>query len=343
MSKRVQIKSVMFSLVALLVSILLMIVFTEILLRSLGRNPWRFRDFSKESLILEPDPVLGWKNKPGIYTKWHVDNVKVTIWPDGSRATQPQRQKKDKQIVIVGGSFTFGWAISDNQTFAWKLQQEFPSIEFLNYGTGGYGTYQSLLILEKVFAGQSTPPAMVLYAFCDFHEGRNVATSQWLINLRKSSKRGHVYLPYCTLDRNKKLVRHLPEAYPFWPLEKSLFTVNFLHEHYMTLKTRRRIKQKSEVTKKLLLEMNNLCKKNKSQLVVLLIQCNEDSKSKYKKFLLENNMDYIVCTDFDISSSEAMVHNDGHPSETVNSFWMSRIEDFIRTEVYPSERANNAL
>ena len=38
---------------------------------------------------------------------------------------------------------TQGWAIDDNETYPWKLQKRYPSLNVLNYGTGGYGSYQS--------------------------------------------------------------------------------------------------------------------------------------------------------------------------------------------------------
>lgn len=157
-------------------------VFTglEVTLRIMGYRPFRYIDTNDESMIMEKDPLLGWKNKPGVYTKWsnkwfNGENIRVTIWPGGLRATAPLRIKKDKQIIIVGCSFMQGWALNDNETFAWKLQEDFPEIEILNYGTGGYSTYQSMPLLEKHLNNSSKPPIMVLCGLGDFHYDRNVA------------------------------------------------------------------------------------------------------------------------------------------------------------------------
>src|SRR5262249_12408647 len=51
--------------------------------------------------------------------------------------------------LFIGCSFTQGWAISDQETFPWGVQEHFPAARVLNAGTAGYGTYQSLLGLSE--------------------------------------------------------------------------------------------------------------------------------------------------------------------------------------------------
>ena len=51
--------------------------------------------------------------------------------------------------MVLGCSFVQGWALSDEETFAWKLQERFVRARVLNFGTAGYGTTQSLLALER--------------------------------------------------------------------------------------------------------------------------------------------------------------------------------------------------
>ncbi len=85
----------------------------------------------------------------------------MTILPDGRRrsAMNSVLRSGAPKIVIVGGSFVQGWAVSDQDTFAWKLQDRFADYDVLNLGTAGYGTYQSLLLIEDLFAG---PPHVSL-------------------------------------------------------------------------------------------------------------------------------------------------------------------------------------
>ena len=92
----------------------------------------------------------------------------MSFLPDGSRATGSSQDVDAESLILVGGSLTQGFAVSDHETFAWKLQQKHPGVTVTKYGTGAYGTYQSLLTLEQVFARQETP-ALVLYGFYEGH------------------------------------------------------------------------------------------------------------------------------------------------------------------------------
>lgn len=196
---------------------ILVFVGLEIVLRASGKQPAKLIDRKKEGepAIFEKDSILGWKCRPGVYDRWpksweNSSGIKVTIWLDGSRATRPAAIIKDKQIIIIGCSFAFGWAISDEQTFAWKVQEEFPDIEFLNYSANGYGTYQSLLSLERYFKhNPDAKPLMILYGFSVFHEDRNVASFKYIRGMRVSN-RVDLCVPYCRINGMGILERKPP-------------------------------------------------------------------------------------------------------------------------------------
>ena len=44
-----------------------------------------------------------------------------------------------------------GQAINDNETFAFKMQKKLDNYEVKNYGSGGFGTYQSYLKLKQLY------------------------------------------------------------------------------------------------------------------------------------------------------------------------------------------------
>ena len=109
-------------------------------------------------------------------------DIRVTNWTNGRRATGQVDEPGRTTVALVGCSYTQGWALSDEDTFPWKLQQRFPGYKIDNYGTAGYSTYQVLLMLEHLFASGSKP-AIVTYGLLDIHEVRNVATWWWLQSL----------------------------------------------------------------------------------------------------------------------------------------------------------------
>ena len=55
-----------------------------------------------------------------------------------------------------------------------------------NFAVGGYGTYQSLLMQERIL-GYKKNIKVIVYGFIDHHELRNVAAGSWMSFLNKFS------------------------------------------------------------------------------------------------------------------------------------------------------------
>ena len=51
--------------------------------------------------------------------------------------------------MVIGGSFSLGWGVNDEDTFSSKLQKKYTNFKVYNFGQGGYGSVQSLLLLER--------------------------------------------------------------------------------------------------------------------------------------------------------------------------------------------------
>ena len=175
--------------------IFLSITFTAILfeigLRFSGKAPWYFISDTKEPTVNEFDQKLGWKPKSGKYIfPAHSKNgskTNFTILKDGNRLVSEITKKYIEEIILLGGSFTQGWAADDKETYAWFLQKKFPDIKIVNYAVGGYGTYQSLLKLEEVLKKKNNIK-FIIYSFLRAHEDRNVGDPEWLRLLTKYSK-----------------------------------------------------------------------------------------------------------------------------------------------------------
>jgi hypothetical protein len=57
---------------------------------------------------------------------------------------------------------TNGYGLSDSDTFTWKLQRSHPEVAVVNFGTAAYGTFQSLLRIERTL-DETPPPRFVLF------------------------------------------------------------------------------------------------------------------------------------------------------------------------------------
>lgn len=319
----VTMKKVLFYLIMFCVTLTLMVVLSELLLRLTGNGPWTY-DVRRPNAptIHDRDPVFGWRNREGSYVfspyaesgeKFHM-----TFLPGGRRAAGSGESAAKDAILLVGGSYMQGWAISDHDTCAWKLQQKYPSLNVLNYGTDGYGTYQSLLVLERELPLLPSP-LLVLYGFMEHHETRNVAPARWLRSLSEFSGTEDVYIPYVTLDLQKSLVRHPPERYMVTPWRESLALMNHLGKKYATLLTKDRDAQKSEVTEKILLEMNRLSEARGARFAVVLFSASEKTRDHYMRYLTARDIIVIDCIYPD--SPDMTVPGEGHPNGRKNSLW----------------------
>jgi hypothetical protein len=291
-----------------------------------------------------PDPVLGWRNKKGNYIvpPYHPSGktIHITFLENGQRRTGVDSTNTEGEIVIVGGSASQGWAISDNETYAWKLQQKYPSLKVVNYGSGGYGSYQSLLVLEQELP-RMTSPKFVLYGFIDHHEVRNVAPGIWLQTLSRYSTRGHVDVPFATLDDNNGIVRHLPEGYLSLPFRESLAIIELIERGYMKIKTRRRFNQRRAVTEAILLQMDKVSKRYGATLFVVLLRSKNKTKSHYMGFLKQNKIQFIDCV-FP-RTKDLIVPGEVHSNGKMHTLWAQGISSVLDDQLEKINSSNKPM
>jgi hypothetical protein len=303
--------------------ILVFVTASEILLRLTGHAPWQAaHPFPNEPVTSEPDSVLGWRNKPGRYVFPGyfpaADSIRMTFLTDGCRMSGAAAGEVKRRIVLVGGSFMQGWALSDRQTLGWKLQERYPNCEVLNFGAAGYGTYQSLLVLERILPSLP-PPVIVVYGFGGHHEDRNAATASWVELLTRFSARGHVAVPYVTLGRSGELVRHSPTRYPTLPWQERLAFSAFAAKWIMQWRARGRVGEKHAITEELLLAMERECAAHGAGLLVAVLQLGEGKRPLYEDFFAARGLRVVYCAR--PLTADLRVRGEGHPNEKMNALW----------------------
>ncbi len=297
-------------------SIFFLSIIIEITLRLKGDLPRKNPDFTiNEPLINIPDPVLGWRPKIGNhkFRPWSKDGKEtyLTINKDKSRFTGSIDQNKDK-IIFIGGSITQGWAVSDDQTFSYIFQKNNMSHKIYNFGVGGYGGYQSLLMLEKVFKNKDKIK-LVIYGLIPHHEIRNTAAGSWMYLLNFFSKRGFISLPYSSIDKEKKLIKYPPIQYLTLPFGENSALVAKIEKRIMKIRSLIREKKQTEISLSIIKEMNKLSLKNNSKFVLLFLEdFNDDRSKKYDLFLKNNNINHIKC--LMPKGQKYIVQGDGHPN-----------------------------
>src|SRR5262245_58743954 len=190
---------------AVVFGVVVSVLVAELLVRLSGQTPWQPLTIREnEPTMHEPDAVLGWKPIAGRHVIAPYSRggspVQMTLRADGTRTTGGNGSGHTK-LLFVGCSFTQGWAISDDETFTWRLQQRFPAFEVINAGVPAYGTYQALLVMERWLA-RPDPPAMVFYGVMEEHEPRNVGRPERRMLLPPASQRGSGPTPSITFGPN---------------------------------------------------------------------------------------------------------------------------------------------
>tara|TARA_Y100000590_G_scaffold33844_1_gene37052 strand:+ start:2485 stop:3477 length:993 start_codon:yes stop_codon:yes gene_type:complete len=316
----------------LLVSIILISIFLEIGLRVLGFKPWKYikRDLD-EPITNQYDSKIGWKPKEGVYTfppfSQNGKHTKFTVLKDGSRFSGKIKNNFEGEAALIGGSFTQGWAVDDKETFSWFLQKKLKKIKIKNYGVGGYGTYQSFLLLEDLLKKENKIK-IVIYFYINAHNSRNVGDASWLSHLSKYSRRGHLFLPYATLNSNGDLVRKKPLKYLKLPFREYSSLITRLEKKTMRIKMYSKYKDEIKITEKIIVKINELSKKNKSKFFFINLDSNKSNLASQIKFSKENNIKFFDCGYAEIND-DYRVENDGHPNKKLHKIYADCIFNSI--------------
>jgi hypothetical protein len=319
--------------------LLMALLMAEAALRVLGRfallDYWSDRAPPAEPTTNVSDPVIGWKPLAGRYVVsayWPgAADVAVTIQADGTRATAPSRSFAETMVLAIGDSLTLGWAISDQDTFLWRLQHRRPNLEFVNLGALGYSTWQAFLRSQEFIRASRRRPAHVIYQFVDDHELRNVGSLGWQLKLNQFARRGHVSVPYCLAGRlGGELDCRPPESFPRWPLDRYSFLVNFVKARYVRLADRGRLAQKERVTRALLERMSGWYRSIGAVFHVVFVWVDEGPRERYAAFLRDAGIPSANCVHPLREEPEMRVPGEGHPNAQMNAFLADCIEQHLR-------------
>ena len=336
-------KSGLLIVAALAVSLILSLAVGELALRAMGYKPWApwsltettgvNEDIGKK--LAEPEPLRAWVNRPGTYQypgySPAVDQINVNIRPDGGRYTStdnPPFNPEQSSIIFVGGSITMGFAISDNETFAWKTKALYPERNVFNYGVPGYGTYQSLLTLENVLP-EIPGPKIIFYGLMEHHLNRNVLDATWMHVFATPGK--GTLPPYVSLDKSGELQRHPASNRTPWYLKDNLAMVQLAEKSYIDMVAKGRNKDERKIFLKLLAEIETLGNENDAKVVVLFLKIGDKARPVFSQELAEANIAYAECMDERnyAFEKEYTVIGEGHPNGRMNTIWANCISDYI--------------
>jgi hypothetical protein len=330
----------MWKVLRLAVYFVAVLLIAEILARSFGITPWK-REVA--DFVVEPggrlfckDPALGYANLPGQFkvTFDQAHQIAATHLPGGLRITHPlatyEQGSSKKEIWILGCSFSYGWLVSDEQSFPWLLQEDLPQYEVVNFATAGYSTLQSLLQLKAAVKERRKPAAVVL-AYASFQDARN----PFLRSIRKRLRLpggdiGSLSLPYAYLARQGELrYGRITAGYKEPPFARYLAISNWADDSYNQLED---VFFKSHnISKALINEIRNVCAREKINFVVAGL----DRERLTVEMLAYCKSQGISVVDMavDMTRKENVVlPYDSHPSSIANKKYSEKIRSFLAAQ-----------
>jgi hypothetical protein len=325
-------KRAFFSIVTICIYTVIVLALAELGLRALGFTPRRASDSRLAESMFIPDQEFGWINRPGTILSTEAGHVPMTFLADNTRRSWKTPAKADQraQVLMVGCSFTQGMGVVDEDTFSYLLNARYPYLMFRNYGTGGYGTYQSLLrVKESLSQPDANRIPLVVYGFIDVHMQRNVAVPDVVRSL--ADRRNHYVIPPHVRLGKDGLQQYGLETIPFWPLESHSAIVTLLANAFLDFHLRKHGSQLGATTA-LIDQMNQLVVGQHKRFLIALL---DRPPKGLVPFLEAQKIDYVNCDNpaFDKIPSDFRLGGFQHPNAKQHALWATCIGDWIDHEM----------
>ncbi len=209
MSKR---KLILFVTIIILVSLFVVLVVSEILLR-FKKHHIENSDHLGYGMIVY-DKYLGWKLAPdwnGRHKHYDFDVSYSTNSHGFRNVFNTKNEKTGLRYAFVGDSFTFSFGVNNNETFIQLLNaQEKQENVYLNFGVPGYSTDQEYLLIKRRVLHFS-PDVILLVVYL----GNDLFDNELPFPLQASRAK-----PYYELMSNKLVLRNTPVPLEPKPVEQ---------------------------------------------------------------------------------------------------------------------------
>ena len=333
-------KTVAFSFSLLAFSTAVVVAGGEGLARLKGFKPWT--PHQAPTLRVEPggalgatDPALGHRYLPGRFVVTLADgySFRVTHLENTLRITRPLsaygQPRPLGQVWIFGCSFTHGWALNDEETYPWLIQEQLPAHDVVNFGVGGYGTLHSLIQFREALR-KGPPPRIAVLSYASFHDTRNTLNRDRLKALVPGVPKGHLALvPSGRIGPDGGLETFMADAdYRAWPLQRHLAFVHLLEERF---NRREQVRVESHrISRSIVAEFRKLADQRGARLVVAGIFRDRDTKAMLDHAASEG-MESVDISVLNVAQFKSLPH-DRHPNARANRRFAARLAAQLRRD-----------
>jgi hypothetical protein len=308
-----------------------------------GHRPWnpepRSTRLEPEGSFFDPHERYGYAMKPGSYTLILNDALTFQAkhnsagYRETSFAPNDSLSQMNPQIWVVGGSYTYGWGVADEETFPSQMQKMLPGFLVHNFGVGGYGTLQNLYQLQDLLK-QGIKPAYVILAYASFHDQRNTCNRYWMKAIAPQSVLEGLAFPMARLGPEEELVYgRTPVAYTPYPGMGSSAFVHALEAS--RCKAEESELNSPEVSYRLIMEMGKLCEQNEITFIVAGLEPDDATQYMLSRVNAAQYFGRNIAINREEEGMSLMPH-DPHPSPAGQRIYAEKLVQ----EIQELERVN---
>ena len=278
-------------------------------LRMTGRGPWTpFDDLARLPRLSEPDPTLGWVNRPGVF-EWDGNTVSI-----GSMGrAHLEAPGATRSVGVFGGSYVYGFGVDDGEVLTRLLAEARPDLDVRNHGVPGYGT------LQAMGASRAHPTDIVVYGLVELHDGRNVGAWSWLHALERSARGQSWGAPPSAVWHGSAVRYGAPQGYQHWAWSERIALIDLAERTWLGLHDRF-LRTKTATTVQLILAWRAEVEARDGQFVVALLEAPTRHRA-YLKDLGEAGVNVL-----DLRLDVPLQLPDGHPSAAAHAQWARALQ-----------------
>lgn len=322
----------------LLVSIVVSLLLAEGASRLVGFEPRQlsvnpFFQPGRNTTWSVPDPELGWINREGVSVSIEAGNAPMTFWSEGRRASRlsPDTKLQGTPVLLIGGSNAQSYGVRDEESFPYLLAQTMPDMWLENFGTGGFGTVQAMMMAERVLDEfySDEQPKLILVTFADSHMTRNVSDQSWVFSISDTEGR-YVSPPHYRLNGDDLSFEPF-RTIGLWPLESRSAVITVLHNFWLQSNAYNTANQALEVTRRVFIRLNALAQAHDAKLIAIVLE-------DYKELAVEvfDGMPFPVidCSGFERSDPQQYLLGGGsHPNPRLHAHFAGCIGPVLKEEL----------
>jgi len=316
----------------LLLASVLAVGFLELGLRAAGNSPWAPPPTVFEVTPadwIRPDPTHGWALRPGQFTVAFDGGPTAAVAHDdeGRRVTPPGR---GRVLELHGGSFVYGFGLSDADSMGWRLQARLPDHDVRVRAVPGHGPLQALTALQVHRANGTAPYAMVV-GYVAFHDERITWNRSWQRALSGSefalSARPWL-MPAVRTRSGRPQLESIDPRLSLLPGAPVLAAVARLDRLRDDLQERRL--RSSEVARNLLVELHREAKAHGTYVLVVGLSNDEATGATLEHLRGHGVLTLDAGLDWTDPSNQLGPH-DPHPNAAAADHWARAVADLVHS------------